>query len=91
MNVEAVRKLVRARQSPGFFFVNIGANDGVENDPIHPFLEEYGWAGVAVEPDPDVFATLQANYRKFPGVALERALIRIQVARKYRGVPADSR
>src|SRR6059058_3365932 len=25
------------------------------------------------------------------GVALERALIRIQVARKYRGVPADSR
>ena len=75
MNLDGIRRLVEACRTPDFFFVNIGANDGVTNDPIHPFLDEYGWRGLAVEPDPDVFETLRANYQRYPHVVLERAAI----------------
>lgn len=47
---------------PNFFFVQIGANDGVTDDPIRKYILQYGWRGVFVEPLPDVFERLQANY-----------------------------
>jgi len=71
----AFRAAVRRAQHPDFFFVNIGANDGVSNDPIYPFLCEYGWRGIAVEPLEPIFAQLESNYRRFPGVVLERAAV----------------
>lgn len=60
---------------PDFYFVNIGANDGVSNDPIFPFIQQYGWRGLAVEPLRHVFEELQRNYAGFPGVAVEHAAI----------------
>lgn len=70
-----LRNAVRRAQTADFFFVNIGANDGVSNDPIYPFLLRYPWRGIAVEPLPARFAELERNYRRFPAVALERAAI----------------
>ncbi len=70
-----LRAVVRRAAHPGFFFVNVGANDGISNDPIYPFLHEFGWRGIAVEPLEPVFAELQRNYRAFPGVILEQAAI----------------
>lgn len=70
-----LRAVVRRALRPDFFFVNIGANDGVSNDPIYPFLREYGWRGIAVEPLEPVFEALRQNYAGFPGVVLERAAI----------------
>jgi FkbM family methyltransferase len=58
-----------------FFFVNVGANDGVMNDPIYPFVVKHGWRGIAIEPVPHVFAQLAVNYRNLPGVALEQVAI----------------
>ncbi len=58
-----------------FFFVNVGANDGILNDPIHPFIAKYGWRGIAIEPVPHVFEQLVANYRDLTGVVLERVAI----------------
>ena len=75
LHMEEVRRLIEACMSPGFFFVNIGANDGVHNDPVYPFIAQYGWRGVAVEPDPDVFEELRRNYRQFSSVAVEHAAI----------------
>jgi FkbM family methyltransferase len=44
-------------------FVQIGAFDGVTGDPIRPLvLENAGWTGVMVEPQPDAFERLQRNY-----------------------------
>jgi FkbM family methyltransferase len=44
-------------------FVQIGAFDGVEGDPIRPMiLQNEGWTGVLVEPHPDAFARLKRNY-----------------------------
>lgn len=38
--------------------IQIGANDGITHDPIHKFIKRNNWAGVLLEPQPQV-------YRKF--------------------------
>ena len=68
-------RLLARLQRPGFFFVNIGANDGVSNDPVYPFLRQYSWRGIAVEPVPYLCEELRENYRRFPGVIVEHAAI----------------
>jgi FkbM family methyltransferase len=62
---EHLSELDRALQPylrPDFFFVNVGASDGVTNDPIYPFIERYGWHGLAIEPVPHVFERPEQNY-----------------------------
>ena len=69
---QAVQHLLR----DDFFVVNIGANDGVDNDPIHPFLLMHPhWRGIFVEPVPYNFAQLEYNLKRFPGIALVQAAI----------------
>ena len=47
----------------GVTFVQIGAYDGVAGDPIRPLvLENDGWSGVLIEPQPEAFEQLQRNY-----------------------------
>ena len=46
----------------GLAFIQIGANDGIRNDPIRRYVTNCEWNGVLVEPDPVLFAALQANY-----------------------------
>ncbi|MCP4750551.1 MAG: FkbM family methyltransferase [Proteobacteria bacterium] len=48
--------------SNDFFFIQIGANDGIGNDAIHPLVKKYKIRGVVLEPLPDIFAILQKNY-----------------------------
>ncbi len=43
------------------FVIQIGANDGINHDPIHKFVKRDNWQGVLVEPQPDVF-----RYQLFP-------------------------
>jgi FkbM family methyltransferase len=43
-------------------FVQVGANDGVFVDPLRPYVLSRGWRGILVEPQPDVFERLKANY-----------------------------
>lgn len=49
-------------------FIQIGAGDGVSNDPIHPFVRQFGWQGLLVEPVKDVFERLRHNYRGVEGL-----------------------
>jgi len=58
-----------------FFFVQIGAFDGISNDPIYPFVQQYGWRGVLLEPQQDAFATLKANYANQPQLTLINAAL----------------
>jgi FkbM family methyltransferase len=46
----------------GLNFIQIGANDGVRGDPIHPYIRPYGWSGLMVEPVPAIFAQLRQNH-----------------------------
>lgn len=60
---------------PRVTFVQIGANDGVWNDPIEPYLRGEKWRGVLVEPVPYVFARLKARYGSRQNFILENCAI----------------
>ena len=46
-------------------FLQIGAFDGVTNDPLYPLLEKHSLRGTLVEPQREVFDRLIANYAGF--------------------------
>jgi FkbM family methyltransferase len=43
-------------------FIQLGASDGLRNDPIREFVVWNEWSGVFVEPIPPVFDMLKGNY-----------------------------
>jgi FkbM family methyltransferase len=57
------------------FFIQIGANDGITNDPLYKFVTEFGWQGILVEPMPESFAALQETYRGRPDLILLNAAL----------------
>lgn len=50
-----------ARAHPTATFVQIGAHDGTQLDPLQDAIRTSGWTGVMVEPVPYVFDRLRAN------------------------------
>jgi FkbM family methyltransferase len=51
--------------------LQIGANDGISNDPVREFLVAgTGWYGYLIEPIPHLFDKLQKNYRGNKNVQL---------------------
>lgn len=58
-----------------FFFVQIGANDGIRADPLRPIIKKYRLKGVMVEPLPDMYEDLVANYKGFPDLQFVNAAI----------------
>ncbi len=49
---------------PDFFFVEIGAYDGITCDPNYNMIEKYNWRGILLEPQPEgVFERLQSNFK----------------------------
>ena len=73
----AGRKLLRtfADAYPEAFFIEIGANDGEQADPLRPFILSRQWKGIMVEPLPHVFERLRINYGGLDRVVLENAAI----------------
>lgn len=63
-------------------FVQIGANDGIVDDPIREFIVRYQWRGIAIEPIPEIFAALKPAYAGYPQV------IPVNCAVSYGGDPA---
>jgi FkbM family methyltransferase len=53
-----------------FFFVQIGANDGISFDPIYHLITKEKVNGIALEPMPDIFEQLKKNYANYPNVIL---------------------
>jgi FkbM family methyltransferase len=43
-------------------FIQIGSNNGIDNDPIHKHIIHFKWTGVLVEPVPHLFEDLKKNY-----------------------------
>jgi len=52
----------------GVRFVQVGANDGVRFDTLYSVVTTHRCAGLVIEPLPDVFARLRANYSDYPFV-----------------------
>jgi FkbM family methyltransferase len=56
--------------------VQIGANDGINNDPIHKFIKRDHWQGVLLEPQKYVFEKyLRPLYRKTKGITVINAAL----------------
>jgi FkbM family methyltransferase len=72
-----LRLIVDAQVAAGrtIRFVQIGANDGVFQDPIRDLVVKHRLRGVLVEPLPDLFARLRANYNGQPGLAFEQCAV----------------
>ena len=68
-----VEERIRTRGS--FNFLQVGANDGMLDDPIRELVLRHDLTGVMVEPLPDMFERLQRNFSsqtrlKFENVAI---------------------
>jgi FkbM family methyltransferase len=57
------------------FFIEIGANDGIEADPIYPFVKKNNWSGVYIEPQKKVFEKLKHNFSGHSNVFFENIAI----------------
>ena len=51
--------------------VQVGANDGVLDDPVYAAASEFGWTGLLVEPVPIYFSRLQKLYADNPKMIME--------------------
>jgi FkbM family methyltransferase len=65
----------RVHDNSEFFFVQIGASDGIAGDPLHPLIARYGLKGLSVEPQPMVFEQLRNNRSIYPGQIFENAIV----------------
>lgn len=57
-----------ARDAPDLRFLQVGGMDGKRYDPIYAFAKHYAWRGLVLEPLPDLFEALAANYADCPNV-----------------------
>jgi FkbM family methyltransferase len=64
----------RERRDP-FFFVQIGAFDGVSFDRLHRHVVDGRWHGVLVEPQAEHFRRLVANYKGLDGLTFVNAAV----------------
>ncbi|HUY69063.1 MAG TPA: FkbM family methyltransferase [Alphaproteobacteria bacterium] len=55
--------------------IQVGANDGLMRDPVHGIIVELGLPALLVEPLPDLFARLKANYAGVPNIAFENTAV----------------
>lgn len=62
-------------ENDDFYFVQIGANDGIRFDPIRHLIFEFKLKGVLVEPLPDIFNKLKKNYHSQTQLRFENAAI----------------
>ena len=54
-----------------FFVLQVGANDGYDNDPIHDFIKIYNWSGLLLEPQSYVFENfLKKTYKNHENLTL---------------------
>jgi len=58
-----------------FFFIQVGANDGRRDDPVHELIKSHGLHGLLVEPLPYFFEALQRHYADCAGLAFEQVAI----------------
>lgn len=56
-------------------FIEVGANNGIDNDPIRDWVKKYNWTGVLIEPIEKAFKELKLNYKGMNGVSFENVAI----------------
>ncbi len=77
LEIDLLELAIKAHLHDGnpFFFVQIGANDGRIDDPIYKLISHYRLKGLLVEPVPDFFESLVANYKDNSQLLFENSAI----------------
>lgn len=57
------------------FFIQVGAFDGVTNDPLHALIRRHHWSGILVEPQSVPFQELQRTYRGHSNLTFVQAAV----------------
>jgi FkbM family methyltransferase len=57
------------------FFIEIGANDGIMDDPIYEFVKRDRWTGILIEPVKRIFEKLVSNYDLCDNLIFENCAI----------------
>lgn len=63
------------QESKDFFFVQVGACDGVMNDPIYDLVIKYRLKGILIEPIKYLFTKLKQNYEQAGGLKFDNVAI----------------
>lgn len=72
---EIFSKCIKTNLHDKFYFVQIGANDGLSDDPINHFINKYNWSGILVEPLKDLMEKLKRTYSNSPNLIFENSAI----------------
>ena len=65
-----------------FYFIQVGANDGVTIDPIHRCIIDFKWQGILIEPVEYLFDKLVDNYKGKNNLIFENVAISDQKGQK---------
>ncbi|MFK7946776.1 MAG: FkbM family methyltransferase [Saprospiraceae bacterium] len=81
-----------AKANKNLFFVQVGGNDGFQNDLICKFVKRYRWQGLTIEPQRKPFETLQKIYQKDKVTPINAAIDSQNTTRKlYKVAFTDAR
>jgi FkbM family methyltransferase len=72
-----------------FLFLQVGAYDGLSDDPLHRRVREGNWQGMLVEPQPWPFKRLMENYAGLDGLIFIQAAISEQPGQRRMFVIQD--
>ncbi len=68
--------LEKKKRGHTIFCFQVGANDGKNNDPVYKYFKDFGWKGLLVEPQVDVFENgLKKTYENNTNVILENVAL----------------
>ncbi len=62
----------------GVSFLQIGANDGMRNDPLYRWIRDCAWTGCLVEPMPDFATKLRSLHAARPHLQIVEAAVALQ-------------
>lgn len=67
--------ILNQRRQGAVRFLQVGANDGLQEDPCYAWINRFPWRGVLVEPQPNLAEHLRTMYRQTPRIAVEQAVV----------------
>jgi len=64
-----------AYKTNDFFFIQIGACDGIMGDPLYNMIKSYNWSGILIEPQKNIFNKLKETYKEHKNLIFENVAI----------------
>ncbi len=65
---------MKKRNRENFSFINLGAGDGIKNNPFCRYILHDNWRGIFVEPSKEDFRDLRDNFRARPDLIFDNGM-----------------